>query len=296
MSSSSPLLAKLGGVAFRGAQWAFLRKDPLAAERLGEKLGRFGYRLDRKHRERTIANLRLAFPERSDAEIADLTLATFVHFGRVAADFMRSPARTDQEVLDSIEPLSIEPFLQAESRGKGVIVITAHLGNWERFAHWSKALGREITVVARDADDTGVQAKVAQIRGTAGLKVLSRGNSARAILESLKRKELIGILPDQNAGDAFVPFFGKPCGTVLGPAVIHLRTGAPLLPAYCLRIGPGRYRVELLEPFEYRRGETEPQQVMADLNLALEGVIRRYPDQYLWLHDRWKSARKAGLL
>ncbi len=286
----------MGAIALRGAQRTFEKRDVVAAENLGEKLLVFGYKLDRKHRERAIQNIRLAFPEKSYDEARVLALETFRHFGRVMGDFLRSPARTDEEVLASIEPVSLQPYLNANAKGKGVLAITGHLGNFERLAHWFQAQGHTITVVARDANDAGMQKQVANIRGGSGLSMLSRGNSARAILEKIKRKETVGILPDQNADECFVPFFGKPCGTTLGPAVLHLRTGAPLVPGFCLRTGPGKYRVEIFEPMEYQRGKSEPEQIMADINAVLENVIRRYPEQWLWLHDRWKSARRKGLL
>lgn len=293
---TNPYLAKLGGAAFVRAQRYFQKKDATQAERIGERLGRIGYRLDRKHRDRTLANLRLAFPDMSEPEREALALGVFQHFGRMATDFLRSPVRTDEEVVANMEPLDLTPYLEAEARGKGVIAVSGHMGNWERFAHYSKAIGKAISVVARDANDTGVQSMVASIRSNAGVDVLSRGNSARAILTKLKNREIVGLLPDQNSGEAFLPFFGKPCGTVLGPGVIHLRTGAPIVCAYCVRVGPGKYKIELSGPFEYTRGEATPEQIMTDLNAELERVIRKYPDQWLWLHDRWKSARKAKLL
>jgi KDO2-lipid IV(A) lauroyltransferase len=295
-SRTKILLVKIGTIAFRGAQPAFQRRDIVGAERLGERLASLGFRLDRKHRERAISNLLLAFPEKSYDEAREVALETFRHFGRVTADFLRSPARSDEEVLASVEPADMGPYLAANAVGKGVLGITGHLGNFERLAHWYQAQGYTMSVVARDANDEGLQASISRIRGGRGLTLLSRGNSARAILTKLKNKETIGILPDQNADEAFLPFFGKPCGTTLGPAVLHLRTGAPLVPGYCLRVGPGKYRVEIFEPREYVRGKDTPEEIMTDLNLILEGVIRKYPEQWLWLHDRWKSARRAHLL
>jgi KDO2-lipid IV(A) lauroyltransferase len=295
-SRKNSLLLKIGTVAFRGAQKTFQRRDIVGAERLGEKLLVLGYKLDRKHRERAITNLILAFPEKSREEATALALETFRHFGRVMGDFLRSPSRTDEEVLASVEPRDLEPYLRANAQGKGVLAITGHLGNFERLAHWYQAQGYSMSVVARDANNEGMQQQVANIRGGRGLSMLSRGNSARDILRRIKNKETVGILPDQNADECFVPFFGKPCGTTLGPAVLHLRTGAPLVPGYCLRTGPGKYLVEIFEPMVYERGRAEPEQIMADLNAVLEGVIRRYPEQWLWLHDRWKSARRQGLL
>lgn len=295
-SPSKALLVKLSGLAFRGAQPAFERRDAAGAERLGERLAKIGFKLDSKHRERAISNIHLAFPEKTREEAHALALEAFLHLGRTTGDFMRSLKRTDQEVLDAMEPVDLSPYFQANEKGKGVLAVTGHLGNFERLAHWYGAHGWKMSVVARDANDQGLQASVAKIRGVSGVTVLSRGNSARAILTKLKEKETIAILPDQNADESFLPFFGKPCGTVLGPAVLHLRTGAPLVPGFCLRVGPGKYKVEVFEPMEYERGSATPEQIMTDINRVLEGVIRRYPEQWLWLHDRWKAARQAGLL
>jgi len=93
-----------------------------------------------------------------------------------------------------------------------------------------------------------------------------------------------------------VPFFGKPTGTVLGPAVLHQRTKAPILPAFCLRIGVGKYRIIVCEPIDLECKEEDQEMLMAQVNAVLESVIRDYPDQWLWMHDRWKSARRRNLL
>lgn len=129
-----------------------------------------------------------------------------------------------------------------------------------------------------------------------GMTVLSRGDSARPILKKLKHQEVVGILPDQNSDESYVPFFGKPCGTVLGPAVLHMRTGAPLLPAYCVRLAPGKYKTIVLEAIDLENRCDSPEELMTQVNAALESVIRQYPEQWLWMHDRWKNARKNNLL
>jgi len=209
---------------------------------------------------------------------------------------MRTPLRTKEELLANMEIEGFEHYEAAAAIGKGIIACTAHLGNWERFGHWLIATGRQISVVARDANQGEIQDRVAKIRDLTGVIVLSRGDSARPILVKLKRKEIVGILPDQNSEESFAPFFGKPAGTVLGPAVLHMRTGAVLLPAYCVRVGPGKYRVVLREPIDIDNSMANAEEIMAKLNAVLESVIREYPDQWLWLHDRWKSARKRNLL
>jgi KDO2-lipid IV(A) lauroyltransferase len=274
----------------------FLKKDVTVAERRGELLGELAFRALKSRRNRTISNLALAYPEWTDRQRFDTARKVFRHFGLVTADFMRTPLRTNEELLSNMEVEGFEHFEKALSVQKGIIACTAHLGNWERFGHWMIATGRDISVVARDANQGAIQERVSTIRNMTGITVLSRGDSARPILVKLKRKEVVGILPDQNSAECFVPFFGKQCGTVLGPAVLHQRTGAVLLPAYCVRTGPGKYKVVLREPVDFENVIDKPEEVMRQLNAVLESVIREYPEQWLWMHDRWKNARKRNLL
>lgn len=279
---------------FDGAQRAFERRDTAGAERLGEKFGRLVYRLDRKHRERTHANLRLAYPEVPQAWIDETAQGVFLHFGRVTGDFMRSRVRPPEEVLENIVVEGsewIEPF----PPGTGIIAATAHFGNWERFGQWCAAAWHPIAVVARDADDGEIQQRIGELRAATGLEVLSRGNAARASLKALKEGKVLGLLPDQNSDECFVPFFGHPVGHTLGPAVLHKRTKVPLIPAFCVREGVGKYRVIILQPID-PHATGDPVAVTAEVAASLERVIRRYPDQWLWMHDRWKSARRRGML
>jgi KDO2-lipid IV(A) lauroyltransferase len=254
------------------------------------------YKLDPKHRERADANLKLAFPDWSDAKRHETVKEVFRHFGRMAGDFARTPLRTRQELLDSAELDGIENIEAAVSQGKGVLAVTCHLGNWERFGHIAVASGYPLSVVARDANQSGVQERLQQLREFNGMKVIARGRAMREILQSLKNKEVVALLPDQNSGECYVPFFGKPAGTVMGPAILHLRTGAPLLPAYCLRTGTGSYRMTVKPPIDTSDCDGDPAAITAKVNLAIENAVREAPEQYLWMHDRWKEARLNGLL
>lgn len=289
------LLGRLGGWAFRLARTWASRKQEANAEHAGARLGKWLFWLNAKHRKRAIANLRLAFPELDDRAVRALATRTFEHFGRVAMDFLRTESRSKEEVLASVEDCGFSYLLEALQEGKGVLLVTAHFGNWERFGQYSSARGVPLQVVARDADEPALQNQVLRLREAAGMEVLSRGNAARAILGALKRNKVVGLLPDQNSSESFIPLFGKPAGTVLGPAVLHLRTGAPIVAMFCPRVGVGRYRAILYPPMRFPR-ETPPETIMAAFHEKLEEVVRRYPEQWLWLHDRWKSARKKGLL
>jgi KDO2-lipid IV(A) lauroyltransferase len=285
-----------GPAAVDFAQKFFLMTDVEKAEQRGRKLGRLIYRLDGKRRKRAMSNLELAFPTWTVEQRVDLTRRMFEHFGIVAADFFRTPLRTNEELLANTEVEGIEHYESAHAMGRGIIACTGHFGNWERFGHWLMATGRTIAVVARDANQSEIQQRVSRIRSSSGVEVISRGDSAREIIKRLRRNEIIGILPDQNSEETYVPFFGKTCGAVLGPAVLHMRTGAPLVPAYCLRLGPGKYRVVICPPIDLMAQEKDANALTAQINAVLESVIREYPEQWLWMHDRWKSARRAGLL
>lgn len=273
----------------------YRRKTALEAEASGVRLGRLWYRVSKKHRTIADRNLQLAMPELDEQERHRIIVGVFEHFGRVAGDFLRSMARTQQEVLESVEVVGMENGEEALALGKGILAVTAHFGNWERLAHWFSATGGKITVVARDANDSGLNQQVRRIRANAGIEVLSRGRSTRTLVTKLRNKEILGLLPDQNSEEAFLPFFGKPCGTVLGPAKLHRLTGAPLLPAYCPRVGPAKYKLiigKMIIPGESESNE----EVMTRVNASLEEIVRQYPDQWLWIHDRWKSARSRGLV
>lgn len=287
---------RIVGWAFDATLRRFARRDAAAAERSGERLGLLAYRLDKKHRTRAEKNLRLAFPERSEAWALETARESFLHFGRLASDLMRAPGRSNAEVLEAMEDdPSLDGFF-VRAQGQGGIFCTGHLGNWERAAHWVTARGHKLSVVMRNADQPVVQERMERLRRAAGIELLSRGDAAMGMLRRLRKHELIAVLPDQNADDAFVTFFGHPTGTVLGPAVMAQRAGSLLLPVFCLRTGPGRFRFVASEAIDVKASGLSPTEVMARYYQALESAVREAPEQYLWMHDRWKSARRRKLL
>ena len=284
------------GWVFDAAQRRFAARDAAGAERMGERLGLLAYRLDKKHRRRAEANLRLAFPEKPEAWAAETARESFLHFGRLAGDLMRTPGRSGAEVLANldVEPRALEYFGLAEAQG--AVLCTGHLGNWERAAHWVTAGGHRLSVIVRHVNQAVLQERVEGLRRASGIEILSRGDAAVGMMRLLRRGEMVAVLPDQNATDAFVPFFGHPTGTVVGPAVMAKRTGALVISAFCLRTGPGRYRMIVHPPRDPRALGEEPAETMAAYYRDLEAAIREAPEQYLWMHDRWKSSRNRRML
>ncbi len=282
------------GWIFDAAQRRFASKDAIGAEQAGGRLGMLAYRLDKKHRTRAESNLQLAFPEKGVAWAEETARESFRHFGRLAGDLMRSPQRTDEEVLSTLEvPPDALGYLQ---EGRGTLICTGHLGNWERAAHWVTAQGHKLSVVVRHVNQPGLQERVEGLRRNAGIDLLNRGDAAMGMMRKLRRGEMVAVLPDQNGGDVFVPFFGHQTGSVVGPAVLAQRTGSLIFPAFCLRTGPGKYRIIAHKPLDLKENPMTPEEIMTAYYQDLEAAVREAPEQYLWMHDRWKSARRRGLL
>jgi KDO2-lipid IV(A) lauroyltransferase len=273
-----------------------VRRDIAGAERIGERIGRWLYRCSPKHRKRALSNLALAFPESSEEERSNLALRTFEHFGRIAADFLWTERRTSEVLKENMESEGIANLDAALAGGKGALVVTGHFGCWERLLHYISEIGYKGHGVARPIEDPMLHEEVWKIREHTGVELLSRGDAARFILKALRGNFVVGLMPDQNSDESFLPFFGRATGTALGPAVLSQRTGAPIVPAFCIRLGPGRYRTEVGTPIHVQEGPEGSERAMGQFNAILEGVIRRYPEQWLWFHDRWKSARRSGRL
>ncbi|HLV81161.1 MAG TPA: lysophospholipid acyltransferase family protein [Chthonomonadaceae bacterium] len=272
-----------------------VRAMPLPLARaVGRTLGLLVYYMFRKRRRVALKNLELIYGESAGrSERARMAKAVFQHFGEWGAEFVKIPqlSRADVDRLASVEG---EENLQAAlASGKGALLITGHFGNWEFMARWLTTHGYPLNVVARKANDPNADKLLVDTREGNGANVFSRGNSARAILQCLKKNEIVGLLPDQNAADVFVPFFGHPTGTVDGPAVLHLKTGAPLLFSWCVRTPEDRFQITF-EPPVWVAPEKERAvgvaRVMTIINARLETQIRRHPTQWLWLHDRWRAS------
>ena len=266
-----------------------------SALRLGSRLGAIGYRLAKEKRQIAERNLQLAFGvEKTAGEREKIVRGVFAHFGRSAVAFLRAPM-LGPEVLSAQMTVEGGEYLEAaRTKGKGIIVTTGHIGNWEILGRWLAQVEKTpVTVVAKDPKGVVLADYLRQMRENAGFAVLSKGESARPLLRVLQRGEAIIILPDQNSGDVFVPFFGVPAGTVAGPASLALHTGAALLPMFCLENPDGSYRMVCKPPIAtVTTGdrETDVKRIMAEFNSVLETVIQQNPDQWLWLHNRWKSA------
>ncbi|MFI5120633.1 MAG: lysophospholipid acyltransferase family protein [Thermoanaerobaculia bacterium] len=278
-----------------GAVGAALAKmTPEAAEALGRALGRFYLRLDGRRRNLASGNLARAFPDLSSAGIEALTGRVFEHFGGVAAELLHAMGHDPEDALSRIETERADIARGAFASGRGVLFLTAHLGNWEWAALGTGALGISTGVIARPLDNPLLDAPLTRLRTSTGNSVIVKREAAREMLRALRRGGAIGILNDQHARppDAVIaPFFGQPAATSSALAKLADRTEALVIPAAAIRIAPARWRLSFEPALDVRtlpEEERGVEKLTGRLNGILEQMIRRHPEQWLWLHNRWR--------
>ena len=273
----------------------WIRALPRArAEAAGRRLGLLLRRLDRRRRELAERNLARAFPGMPLREIEQLSRGAFAHFGGLAADLVHSLDEPGESLLERIEVENAERARAAMDSGRGVLFVTSHFGNWELGAIATGARSRPLTVVVRPLDNPVLDAILTRFRQRTGNRVLSKREAAREILRVLRGGGTVGIVADQHAPlpDAVVaPFLGRPASTTNAVARLADRTEALILPGAAERTGPGRYRLDFGEPIDVRtlsRAERTTEALTARVNRLLEEPILAHPEQWLWLHDRWR--------
>jgi KDO2-lipid IV(A) lauroyltransferase len=214
----------------------------------------------------------------------------------MAAEFARFPKWRRENVASFVVLEGHENFLAGQARNKGVLFLTGHMGGWEvsSFAH--AIYGFPLHFIVRPLDNPRVNALVESYRGFSGNQPISKNESARAVLTILRERGTIGILADQNTmpeEGVFVPFFGTPACTTTGIARLALHTDAAVVPGYALwdkTLGKYRLRFEpALDLIRTGDGEHDIRENTARFTKVIEEFARRYPDQWLWIHARWKT-------
>lgn len=261
---------------------------------LGRMLGTLMRILARKRYRTALKNLHIAFGDTMpESERVRIAKACFRHFGMFAIEGIKFAFMSQEECDRRITVVGYEQYQEIIDLKRGCLFICGHLGNFEIMGRFVQSRGQEVIALARVARDRGTTDIMIGLRERMGIKVVTLGQSMKPVFAGLKRNANIAIVCDQNAADVFVPFFGRLTGTVDGPARIALRTGAPMLFPYCVRDGRGHYHVtaEGSVYFAESTGDerADVERVMTEVNHRLEQTIRRYPEQWLWFHDRWRS-------
>jgi KDO2-lipid IV(A) lauroyltransferase len=245
-------------------------------------------------------NLRLAFPDWTDAQRKNVTRKMVRNLGWMAAEFARLPRLTKENIEDVVILEGHENFLEGQRRGKGVLYLTGHIGAWELSSFAHALYGYPLHYMARPLDNKRLDALVNQHRCASGNRPIFKNESARVMLKILKDSGTVGILADQNtlpAEGVFVDFFGKFACTTTGLARVALHTGAAVVPGYAYwDETTQKYRLRFEPPVELiRTGDTERDVFENTQRFAkvIEEIIRKHPDQWVWVHKRWKTRPKG---
>ena len=265
-----------------------------AANAVGAVLGYAWYYLIPVRRSVAKANLELAFADKDKRERRKIARASFVHLGRCAVEFLRLGGLTVKKVNELFEHVGWQHYEQAMQKGRGVIVVTAHFGNFDLLACAEALSGVPLHIVTREQHVGSINSYWMSQRARFGLGLLPVKNSAFRILKLLRAKQAVALVIDQHMPPGrgiAVPFFSRPASTTHAPAILALSTGAPILPVTIERLSGGRHKVTIDSEVEINQAndrQAEVERVTIELNRWLEDKICERPDQWLWIHRRWK--------
>jgi KDO2-lipid IV(A) lauroyltransferase len=268
---------------------------PPAARALAGGLARLLYVALPRWRGSARRNLDLAFPQKPKSEREQILRGAVRNLGRVLLALARSPRLNQKNISDWIAYDGFEHFERAKQAGKGVLFLTAHLGNWELSSAAHALHGNPMFVMARPLDNPLLDRLIRRRRALHGNRVIAKQDGARDVIRALRANEAVGVLADQNAAGedgVFVDFFGVKASATRGVAQLALRTGAAIIPGFALwNESAGRYVLKFYAPVEPVQGPDREQNVLETTQrcqAAIEQAIREHPEQWLWMHRRWK--------
>ena len=282
------------------AAWVLLKSIgilPRSISRAAAAAGaRVLFRLRPKLKKTALFNLRLAFPEWTEQQRKQTVRKMVRHLGWMAAEFSRFPKYNATNIEQIVILDGHENFLEGLRRGKGVIYLTGHIGAWELSSFAHALYGFPLFFMARPLDNKRIDALVNGYRTLSGNKPVFKNESARTMLRILKEAGTLGILADQNTlpeEGVFVDFFGKTACATSGIARVAMHTGAAVVPGYAYwNENLGKYRLRFEPPVELvSTGNTERDvfENTQRFTKIIEEIIRQHPEQWVWLHARWKT-------
>jgi len=293
-----PLTYRVEYALFRIAFSLFATLPHGVALRLGASLGTLFYLLDFRDRRVALFNLAIAFPEKTLTERRRILRASCRNLGRVVVEFCHLPQLDAAHLPDIVSFANRAAWDRAIDAAAlhGAVIATAHFGNWELLAYAHSLLGHPVTLVHRPMHNPLFDAAITEIRTAAGTQLIKKKAAAKGALRVLKQHGILVIPSDQNQTHSFgvfVDFFGKPACTTPGAARLAMLTGAPVYPVFLVREGEtGRHRIEMLPEIEMVSTGDRDADIRANTqrcSAVIEDMIRRYPEQWIWFHKRWKT-------
>ncbi len=269
-----------------------------AGVKLGKYLAGVAFYLLGQERQKTLRSLQLAWgEEKTPQELQQIALLSYQNLGKCFFELINLPKLGKAELQDLVKLEGQEHLETALAKGKGVLCITAHLGNWELLAAYvAKCLGQKVNVIARRVNNEGANNSLLELRSRCGVSTILREKgfaSQRLILRALANNEMLGILMDQDTkvDGVFVDFFGRPAYTPKGPVTLALATGAVLLPVFIIRQPDDTHKLSFLPIYQLQLSGDKEADILentAQLTRIIEEQIRQAPQQWAWMHQRWK--------
>lgn len=265
------------------------------ARGLGTQIGGVAFRWLGRLRAVGMRNLEMAFPRMTPRQRSELLRKEFEHLGRLLAEFALMGRYRRGDVTKFIRYDGLERYQRASAKGRGVLVLTGHLGAWELSSFFHSLMGHPMGMVIRRLDNQLVDQFVNRLRCLHGNRVLPKDDFARGLLAEMRAGRTVGILMDTNMTPPqgiFVPFFGVDACSASGMARVARKTGAAVLPGFLLEEGRGRYVLHFGEELTLQATDDAEADAVANTALftaVLERYIRQTPEQWLWMHRRWKT-------
>jgi KDO2-lipid IV(A) lauroyltransferase len=257
---------------------------------LAKFLGNFAYHILRLRRRVVMDNLQTAFGrEKAESQIEVIAAESYRQIGMSFVELLVAP-KLHPQIQHILEPKHFSLIQRLLHGGKGLITVSGHLGNWElQGAAAATAMSKPFTVAAVQQSNPYIDRFITRRRNDMGMQVAGTKEAMKLLLRALKNRQAIGLVADQNAGRnaVFVDFFGKKAATQPGPAQLALKFGAPLLVGAAIRTGPGKFKI-LSQQVEIKADDTVETLTQRHVKI-LEDFIRQHPEQYFWLHRRWKT-------
>lgn len=269
---------------------------------LGGFFGGIAYYILPKYRNIALENLRLSFSgEKSEKEIEQIAREVFRNFGRTAMECLNARKLNRENIKNLFVEEDYDPIKRILSEGKGVIVLASHFGNWEMSSIGAAAFGIDVTILGKRIYYPPFNKFLVSLREDKGVKTFYRDekNVLRKSLNVLKSNEVLGMAPDQDVDSVdgiFVEFFGRPAYTPIGPVVIAMLSGAPILPTFMIRRGK-KFRLYVEKPIYVEKSGNKERDILnytREWSSAVERFIRENSSHWAWMHRRWKTKPKAS--
>jgi len=264
------------------------------AQRLGRRIGWFLDHGVRFRRDEVQNNIRRCFPEKNEAECSDILERMYANFGQLIVESVRMGTIDLSYFKEQVDVVNMRYTLDAINQGKGVVFLTAHIGNFELLAMMAGVYNVKMSIIVKPIRPPALNEYFCRTRARFGVNMLPPKHSFRDCIAALKRNETVGFILDQNMKrnrGVFVDFFGRPACTSPGLAMMSAQCGSPVVPCFMLRMPDGRHRAVVHPPLP-PPADMKPDTIHAATQTytrIIEEAVRANPDQWIWVHRRWRT-------